>query len=85
MREKVGLLTSMVGVGKTKAVVLIVKLPELGKVRGKKIASLVGVTPMSDESGKRMSDEGGKRKGKRVIRGGGERLGQPCIWQLWWR
>ncbi|MFN4180269.1 MAG: transposase, partial [Armatimonadota bacterium] len=62
MREQVELLESMKGVGKVTAVTLLVKLPELGRVSHKKIAKLVGVAPMSEESG--------KRKGKRKIKGG---------------
>ena len=62
MREKAKLLESVKGIGKMTAATLIGMLPELGKVSHKKIASLVGVAPMSDDSG--------KRKGKRVIKGG---------------
>ncbi len=61
-KGKVELLESVVGVGRMTAVTMVVKLPELGKVSHKKIASLVGVAPMSDDSG--------KRKGKREIKGG---------------
>ncbi len=62
IREQVELLESMKGVGKITAVTLLVKLPELGRVSHKKIAKLVGVAPMSEESG--------KKKGRREIKGG---------------
>lgn len=59
---EVKLLESMKGIGRKTAVTIVAKLPELGKVSHKEIASLVGVAPFSDESG--------KRKGRREIKGG---------------
>jgi transposase len=56
------LLKSVPGIGPASARCLIADLPELGSLPRRKIAALVGVAPMSQESG--------KWKGKRSIRGG---------------
>lgn len=55
-------LRSMKGVGPGLQAVLASYLPELGKISGKAIASLVGVAPMSKDSG--------TMRGKRSIQGG---------------
>lgn len=68
LKGEVDLLESMKGIGKVTAITLAVKLPELGKVSHKKIASLVGLAPMSNESG--------KREGKRKIKGGRKEVGR---------
>jgi len=46
------LLQSMKGVGKVLAMVLITDLPELGSLNKKQIAALVGVAPITKQSGK---------------------------------
>ena len=51
-REKVELLTSVIGVGKITAFIIIATFPELGNFTGKKAASLGGVAPMTRKSGK---------------------------------
>jgi len=55
-------LLSVKGIGPTVARVLVSELPELGTINRKKIASLVGVAPMNDDSGTIV--------GKRMIKGG---------------
>lgn len=50
------------GVGPVLAATLIAQLPELGEVSRRQIASLVGVAPFDDDSG--------KRRGERAIQGG---------------
>jgi len=55
-------LLAVEGVGEICALVMIFQLPELGKVSHKEIASLVGVTPYSKDSG--------RKRGRRVIFGG---------------
>ncbi len=55
-------LKSMKGVGPALQAVLASYLPELGRITGKRIASLVGVAPMSHDSG--------TMRGKRSIHGG---------------
>ena len=56
------LLRSVKGIGPVTARTLIASLPELGKLSGKQIATLVGVAPFADDSG--------KRRGGRRVRGG---------------
>jgi transposase len=60
--EKNELLQSVPGIADKTSFRLIADLPELGTLTRRKIASLVGVAPMADDSG--------KHKGKRKIRGG---------------
>ena len=50
-REKVELLESVPGVGRTIALVLTASLPELGHLNRKEIAALVGVAPLNRDSG----------------------------------
>ena len=61
-RDKDELLKSVPGVGTNVSSMLIADLPELGTLTRRKIASLVGVAPMADDSG--------KHRGQRHIRGG---------------
>jgi transposase len=53
LKHKQDLLLSMKGVGKVTAQTLLIDLPELGKLSNKQIASLVGVAPMNQDSGKK--------------------------------
>lgn len=53
LSEKYRLLRSMKGVGPVLAMTLLAELPELGKVDKKGIAALVGVAPLTKESGKK--------------------------------
>jgi len=52
LKAKSNLLTSYKGVGKKTASVLLIELPELGKLTHKQIANLVGVAPRTFQSGK---------------------------------
>ncbi len=61
-KEKVQALKSTPGCGPVLASSLIALMPELGKLNRKKIALLVGLAPLNNDSG--------KFKGKRRIRGG---------------
>jgi transposase len=61
-RAKDELLQSVKGVGPVLSVTLISQLPELGNLKGKKIAALVGVAPLNRDSG--------KFRGRRTIWGG---------------
>jgi len=56
------LLQEIKGVGPQLSHIVIAALPELGRLNRREIASLVGVAPFNDDSG--------KRTGKRRIRGG---------------
>jgi len=51
--EQEQLLRSVKAVGPVTAVTLLAELPELGKLDGKQIASLVGLAPINRDSGKR--------------------------------
>lgn len=62
MAHKFRILTSIPGIGKGTAAILIADLGELGQVNARQIASLAGVAPMNWDSG--------ARKGQRIIRGG---------------
>ena len=61
-KEKVEVLESTPGIGRVTAVTLVAEVPELGKINRKQIAALVGVAPMSNDSG--------SKKGKRKMKGG---------------
>lgn len=60
--EKDELLQSFPGIGPNLSAMLIAELPELGTLTRRKIAALVGVAPMADDSG--------KHHGRRHIQGG---------------
>ena len=51
--EQEQLLRSVKAVGPVTAVTLLAELPELGKLDNKQIASLVGLAPINQDSGKR--------------------------------
>jgi transposase len=61
-RRKSELLQSVPGVGRVLTAMLLAKLPELGELNRKQAASLVGVAPVANESG--------KWRGHRTIAGG---------------
>lgn len=61
-KAKSDLVQSMPGIGRVSAAALISYLPELGLMNSKEVAALVGVAPMSKESG--------RYKGKQVTQGG---------------
>lgn len=56
------LLQSTSGIGPVASATLIAQLPELGRLNRREIAALVGVAPMSNDSG--------NRKGRRRVQGG---------------
>ena len=61
-KQKFDLLTTAKGVGFVTAVVLLVKMPELGSLNRGQCAALAGLAPYDDDSG--------KHHGKRSIKGG---------------
>jgi len=56
------LIVGVQGIGEQTASMLLIQLPELGKLNNKQVSSLVGVAPFCNESG--------QRKGYKVIWGG---------------
>jgi len=56
------LISCVQGIGKQTASMLLIQLPELGKLNNKQVSALVGVAPFCNESG--------QRKGRKVIWGG---------------
>lgn len=62
LHEKDQLLQSVPGIGPNTSRMLLAALPELGKLSGKQIASLVGVAPFNRDSG--------KMRGRRMVFGG---------------
>src|SRR5262249_3057519 len=67
LKEKYDLLRSMKGVGPVLAMVLLIDLPELGKANKKEIAALVGVAPLTNQSGQKQG-KAMTRYGRRGIR-----------------
>ncbi len=65
-RERANLLRSVPGIGPTTALTLLAELPELGQLDRKAIAALVGVAPLSCESG--------AWRGRRMVWGGRARV-----------
>jgi transposase len=59
---KIKRLTSIPGIGKSTAALLVSFVPELGKLSNAKISGLIGLCPYENESG--------KYKGKKFIKGG---------------
>jgi transposase len=62
LKAKFDILTSVPGIGRTTAAILLTDLGELGQVNARQIAALAGVAPMNWDSG--------IKNGNRMIRGG---------------
>lgn len=54
LSKKRSIITSYKGVGKRVSSILLISLPELGQLNNKEIASLVGLAPKTNESGKKV-------------------------------
>ncbi len=65
-RAKDDLLQSVPGIGKTTARTLLAQLPELGTLKEKQIAALVGLAPLNRDSG--------TLRGRRIVWGGRARV-----------
>jgi transposase len=63
--ELAEIIESVPGIGRTTAAALIADMPELGQANNKIVASLLGVAPYDDDSG--------RRRGERHIKGGRRR------------
>jgi transposase len=66
LAQRLYLVLSVPGIGERTAVALIIRMPELGRISREKAASLAGLAPFDDDSG--------KFKGQRHIAGGRSRL-----------
>jgi transposase len=62
LSQKLAILVSIPGIAEVTAISMIAEMPELGTLDGKKAASLAGLAPMSQQSG--------KWRGKEHIQGG---------------
>ncbi len=62
MSERLDILSSIPGIGMTTALMILVDMPEIGALDSKQVASLAGLAPMSQSSG--------KWQGKARIQGG---------------
>lgn len=71
MKAKAQILKTMPGIGDTTASMIVSELPELGRLNRRQIASLIGVAPMSRDSGmfkgKRMTGGGRQNVRKRLF------------------
>jgi transposase len=65
LARRLDLVTSIDGIGVRTGLALIIRMPELGRVSREQIASLAGLAPFDDQSG--------KRKGEAHIGGGRQR------------
>lgn len=66
LRQQADVLRSVPGVGDATAFMLLAHMPELGRISAKQAASLAGLAPVANDSG--------KRRGRRSIRGGRGRV-----------
>ncbi len=62
MSERMVILQSIPGIGRVTAITMLIDMPELGTLDGKQVASLAGLAPISQQSG--------KWQGKERIQGG---------------
>jgi transposase len=75
MSERLDILFSIPGIGVITALMILVDMPEIGALNNKQVASLAGLAPMSQSSGKWM--------GKARIQGGRPTYAMPSSCQHW--
>jgi transposase len=66
LAERLDLIESVDGIGIKTAIVILVRIPEIGRLSREQVAALVGLAPYDDDSG--------RRRGVRHIRGGRKRV-----------
>jgi transposase len=66
LAQRLGLIASIDGIGLKTAIIILVRMPEIGCVTREQAAALAGLAPYDDDSGQRV--------GERSIAGGRERL-----------
>jgi transposase len=66
LAKRLDLIESVAGVGMKTAILILVRMPEIGRLSREKVAALAGVAPYDDDSG--------SRHGERHIHGGRKRV-----------
>lgn len=66
LARRLDLIESIAGIGMKTAIVILVRIPEIGRLSREEVAALVGVAPYDDDSG--------SRHGERHIHGGRKRV-----------
>jgi transposase len=66
LARRLDLIESVAGIGMKTAILILVRIPEIGRLSREQVAALVGVAPYDDDSG--------SRHGERHIRGGRKRV-----------
>jgi len=66
LAERLDLIASVDGIGLKTAVIILVRIPEIGRLSREQVAALVGLAPYDDDSG--------DRHGRRQIAGGRKRV-----------
>jgi transposase len=66
LARRLDLIESVAGIGMKTALLILVRIPEIGRLSREQVAALVGVAPYDDDSG--------SRHGERHIRGGRKRV-----------
>jgi len=77
MSERLDIIFSIPGIGVITALMILVDMPEIGGLNSKQVASLAGLAPMSQSSG--------KWQGKARIQGGPQTCGIPSSCPRWSR
>ena len=68
--ELAGIIESVPGIGRVTSAALIASMPELGQANNKIVASLLGVAPYDDDSGRRRGErhiKGGRRRTRNIL------------------
>jgi transposase len=66
LSQRLDLIESVDGIGMKTAIIILVRIPEIGRLGREQVAALVGLAPYDDDSG--------ARRGDRHIRGGRKRV-----------
>lgn len=70
LEDRIRRLMTIPGIGRLTANTMLIDLPELGRLEGKKIAALIGLVPMTQQSGKWQGKEriiGGRPSLRRAL------------------
>jgi transposase len=75
LAERLKLVLSVPGIGERTAITIVIRMPEIGRLSREEIASLAGLAPFDNDSG--------KRKGERHVAGGRSRLRRALYTAAW--